>query len=42
VVTEHLKRGATVTLDTQMQCEETRCIATGDPYFEFHLSKSVG
>jgi predicted hydrocarbon binding protein len=36
----HLTGGATVTLDTPMQCEETRCVAMGDPYCEFHISKS--
>lgn len=36
----HLTGGATVTLDTPMKCEETKCVAMGDPYCEFHISKS--
>jgi predicted hydrocarbon binding protein len=38
----HLTGGARVTLDTTMRCEETRCVAMGDPYCEFHLSKIEG
>jgi predicted hydrocarbon binding protein len=38
----HLNGGATVTLDTQMSCKETRCVAMGDPYCEFRLNKSEG
>jgi len=36
----HLMGGATAALDVQMQCEERKCIAMGDPYCEFELSKS--
>jgi predicted hydrocarbon binding protein len=38
----HLTGGAKVTLDAPMKCEETRCVAMGDPYCEFHLSKVEG
>jgi predicted hydrocarbon binding protein len=36
----HLSGAASSALDAQMECKETRCVAVGDPYCEFELSKS--
>jgi predicted hydrocarbon binding protein len=36
----HLSGAASSALDVQMECKETRCVAVGDPYCEFELSKS--
>ncbi len=36
----HLTGGATVALDTPMECSETKCVAMGDPHCEFDLRKS--
>ena len=35
-----LSGAASSALDVQMECKETRCVAVGDPYCEFELSKS--
>jgi len=36
----HLSGAASSALDAQMECKETKCVAVGDPYCEFNLSKS--
>jgi predicted hydrocarbon binding protein len=36
----HLSGAASSALDVQMECRETRCVAVGDPYCEFELSKN--
>ncbi len=36
----HLSGAASSALDVQMECKETRCVAVGDPFCEFELTKS--
>jgi predicted hydrocarbon binding protein len=36
----HLSGAASSALDVQMECKETQCVAVGDPFCEFELTRS--